>query len=388
MAECIKCKKEIPAEALFCPWCGKKQAQTKRAASKRGNGLGSAYRRGKTWTAVATLGYTVEEMPDGKKKKHAVRRTKGGFSSKSAALEFCSSLKKGTKKYTKAPKFIRVFEQWLPLFEAKGKSKSVVAGYKSANKHFKDIHWFDFDMIGLDDLQDCITECPTGKRMKELMRQLARHLYSFALPRHWSDMNYADFLEVGEAGGGTYKPFTKAQVETIRNSLADIPHADIIYCLIYTGFRPTELLMLTKEDFHKSEDGIEYLVSGIKTEAGKGRAVTISPKIREIVLERVKNGNSLLFPKDDGSAMSAEYFRKNYFFQALEEMGIQKVPGKDEKDYLVPYSCRHTFSNLLKDAVGSDKDKAALIGHEDYETTKKLYQSSDLEHIKAITDQF
>lgn len=46
--------------------------------------------------------------------------------------------------------------------------------------------------------------------------------------------------------------------------------------------------------------------------------------------------------------------------------------------------CRHAFANLLKNAPGSDKDKAGLIGHTDYRTTKKHYQSAEIEAFKSI----
>ena len=60
------------------------------------------------------------------------------------------------------------------------------------------------------------------------------------------------------------------------------------------------------------------------------------------------------------------------------------MPTKDNPATYVPYSCRHTFANLLKDAPGSDKDKAGLMGHEEYTTTKKHYQSSELDNLKVI----
>ena len=36
---CIKCGKELPAGAAFCPACGKKQQKPKRKTKSRGNGL-------------------------------------------------------------------------------------------------------------------------------------------------------------------------------------------------------------------------------------------------------------------------------------------------------------------------------------------------------------
>ena len=82
--------------------------------------------------------------------------------------------------------------------------------------------------------------------------------------------------------------------------------------------------------------------------------------------------------------LSARYFRDTYFYPVLAAAGIQPIPTKTKPAVYVPYSARHTFANLLKDAPGSDKDKAGLIGHEDYKTTKRLYQSAELDALKAI----
>lgn len=387
MPECIKCKKEIPDGALYCPWCGKKQSTTKKPAAKRGNRQGTAYKRGKTWTAMVVTGYEVIHGKDGESKRIARKKTKGGFATKAEALAACDSLRKKPKTYGKVPAFINVYNAWEKEYLTKGKSKSTLYGWRAAKKYYADLHYFGFNEIGLDDLQDCVNECPQGKRTRENMKALASLLYKYALPRHWSDMNYAEYIQVGEGEEGTHPPFDKKQVEIIRASIGIVPHAEDIFCLIYTGFRPTEFLGLTVEDVVE-QDGISYLTAGIKTEAGKGRAVTIAPRIKEIIDQRLRSGNTYLFPRDDGERMTADYFRDMYFYPALAAMGIQQVPEKGKPAQYVPYSCRHTFSNMLKNAAGADKDKAALMGHADYETTKRLYQSAELENLQRITDQF
>ena len=54
--QCLKCKKEIPPDALFCPWCGRRQQPEARKALKRPNGTGSVYklsgRRTRPWIAT------------------------------------------------------------------------------------------------------------------------------------------------------------------------------------------------------------------------------------------------------------------------------------------------------------------------------------------------
>ena len=154
--------------------------------------------------------------------------------------------------------------------------------------------------------------------------------------------------------------------------------------MCYLGFRPNEMLSLTKKAYHE-EDGASYLVGGFKTEAGTNRKVTISPKILPIIRRRLADKSSIyLFPKQDGSVMRDAYFR-DVFYETLNRLGIQPIPKAGERAHLVPYSCRHTFANLMKNVTGSDTDKAALMGHADASMTKK-YQSEELENLVRITN--
>lgn len=353
----------------------------------RGNGQGTAYKRGKTFEACVTLGYETIQRPDGSffKRQHKIR--KAGFSTRREALAYCETLRKDAgRPEIKKLTFLQVYDAWETVYADKI-AHSTLNCYRAAKKYFSDLYFWPFADIGIDDLQACIDECPCGKRTRENMKAAASLMYQWAVPRHQSDMNYAEYLIPGGAEGGTRPAFTPAQVEIIRQGVGTVPHADYILALIYTGFRPTELLTLRPDDYRTGPDG-DYLVGGIKTAAGKGRAVTISPKIRPILQQRLAAGGPWLFPKDDGGPCSEKYFREIYFYPALEALGIQQAPPPGQNAYYVPYSCRHTFSNFLRDAQGSGKDKAALIGHEKYSTTERMYQSADLQNMRAITDQF
>lgn len=339
----------------------------------RGNGQGTVYRRGRTWTARVVIGWKTAD--DG----HAIPiyRTKGGFPTKREALAYIPELFK-TPKQEKKLTMQEIYDAWLPTHESRV-SKSTSGCYRAAWKYFKPIHHLPFTDIDLDDLQECVDECGKGKRTKENMKSLAGLLMKYAIPRHQTDLNYAEYIHTGNDAKGTHPAFSRDQIKMIDEQIGITPHAEDVYVLIYTGFRPAELLALTKEDY---KDGILY--GGIKTDAGRDRAVPVSPKIMDIILDRLNGQSDYLFPKDDGTQMSTNYFRDNYFYPVLAAAGIQPLPAPDHPAYYVPYSCRHTFANLLKNAPGSDKDKAGLIGHEDYRTTKKHYQSADLEAFKTI----
>ena len=60
----LKCSREIPEDAVFCPWCGKRQQLPKQKTKSRGNGLGSVYKLpdGK-WCAAKTVGWIADPLP-------------------------------------------------------------------------------------------------------------------------------------------------------------------------------------------------------------------------------------------------------------------------------------------------------------------------------------
>ena len=339
----------------------------------RPNGTGTAYKRGKTWTARVVAGWRIAD--DG----HSVPvyRTKGGFKTKRAALAHCPELLK-VPKQAKRSTMQEIYALWLPSHEGRV-GKSTMNCYKAAWKYFAPIHFMPFADIDLDDLQECVNDCPHGKRTKENMKALAGLLMKYAIPRHQTDMNYAEYIHTGNDEKGTHPAFSHDQIALIDEQIGITPHAEDVYCLIYTGFRPAELFSLTKDSY---KDGILY--GGIKTAAGKNRAVPVHPKIAPIIESKLSQISDFLFPKDDGTQMSPKYFRDNYFYPVLAAAGIQPIPTKENPAHYVPYSCRHTFANLLKDAPGSDKDKAGLMGHEDYKTTQKHYQSAEIEAFKSI----
>jgi len=342
----------------------------------RPNGAGTAYKRGRTWTACITIGWKT--TPTGR--AQAVRRTKGGFSTKREALAYCQQLQAAPKDKPKMT-LQQVYDAWLPTHEARV-SKSTMDCYKAAYKYFDVLKYRIMCDIDVDDLQDCLDTCPRARRTRENMKAVMGLLYKYAIPRHQATMNLAEYLHTGDNDKSTRPAFSHDQIELIHDQIGVTPYADMVYVLIYTGFRPAELFSLTKDSYH---DGI--LTGGMKTEAGKDRAVPVSPKIRSIIEQRVSTCHGFLFPRENGEQMPVAYFRDYYFYPVLAAANIQPIPTTEHPAYYTPYSCRHTFANLLKEVQGSDVDKAKLIGHASYDTTKKMYQSAELEAMKKIIEE-
>lgn len=377
MKTCVNCSADLPQGANFCPNCGKKQSPVPaRHGRKRGNSAGSVYKgKNGSWTAEITVGY--EQRGE---KLYRKKRTKTGFKTKKEAAEYIPQLRvaPNPKAEKTAISFAKLYELWLPTHEA---SKSTIDCYKAAFGHFDELHHVKFSEIGIDDLQECVDECRNGKRTKQLMKVLATLMYKYAIPRGYTaeKLNFGEYIKVkGEDGAGR-DAFTPAEVEKIRAavfSATPVPYAEYVYCNIYTGYRTKEFVSARIEDYDKAQDAIQ---GGIKTEAGKTRLVTLSPKISGIVREIVGDRTTgPIFPASDGNFLTVAQYRK-IFKSVLAQAGIDRAG-------LTPYCCRHTFATLLMRATeGTDKEKTHLMGHTSAAMTAH-YQHPDLDDLRKITN--
>lgn len=377
--ECRKCRKILPEiDGLkFCPFCAAPTEPAKRIGTRRPNGTGTAYKRGKTWRAEVVIGTYAVTKPDGTKGIRKIKKSKEGFARKSDALNYCakliSEIGQGQEARIVRKSLKDCYDLWVPFY-APRVSEGQMKSHAAAMKWLKDLWAVDMDKLTSNQLQAAIDACPRKRRTKEDIKSLLMLLFKFGIQNDFCRANRAEYLYCGDDDGQSWPPFSMEEVERIRT--CGLPYADYVYVMIYTGYRPTELLTLRKSDYDR-EHGI--LFAGIKTEAGKDRHMPVSAKIRPIIDRQFSSAGDLMFPDiGTGQEMSDDAFRVRAFEPLMAALGIE---GK------VPYSCRHTFSNLLKDAVGSDKEKAALMGHTDYAMTKRVYQSAEDQALAAIIAQ-
>lgn len=380
MAKCVKCRKEIDNAFLFCPWCGKKQIAI-RTKSRRASGTGTAKRaKNGTWIAV---GKAIPILVDGTLKYK--RPEKHGFRTKSEALAYASELSKGNqrKDYSKIT-FAQLYEKFIEQ-HSKRVSRSTLDCYKAAYKHYSVLHPAPFVTLITEDWQACIDDCTQGRRTKENMKALGTLMYGYAAAQDITSKNFAQYIYVGNDQQVSRNAFTREEEELIlRKALDGMPWADYIACGNYLGFRPTALFNIKKTDYNPTD---RTITGGIKTDAGRDRVVTISPKIQPLIDRLMKTPGDYLFPNPDGQQFKNDNFRKDYFYKTLAELCIQPIPGPNETPKYTPYSWRHTFFTKMARAKGAEKFKAELGGHTSYEMSKH-YQHSDLSDKRYITDQF
>ena len=392
-----RCGRELPAGANFCPFCGKKVQKDRKRPRSHGNGIGTVYKlpNGK-YCAEKTVGWILDPLPPNappgaKPHKRRVKVTRQ-FERKKDAMEAVLTLsaadrrpRAGTATQRKGTRISlkELYDQWEPTHK---RGRSTMNCYRAGFRLFEELWPVAMADLDIDDLQACLDEPGVGRRTQENAKTALGLVYKYGIPRDCipKDRNLAQFLRITADGSGGGKPgFSRAELELIRKAAASGDSEAVrVLCHCYLGFRPTALLQLRVRDFDAAE---RAFVGGIKTAAGIGRTVTVSPKILSYVQQLAQGEpERFVFGADGAQQGLADY--RAAFYALLQRLGIPNPTDEQGRHRLTPHSCRHTFATLLKRASGSDKDKLELIGHT---STAQLrdYQDVDLQDLRSITDQ-
>lgn len=381
---CKKCRKSIPDDSKFCCYCGKdphtEKLKKPRNPKKRGNGQGSVYKQGDKYVAIVTL-YCYLDPDTGKYKRKTLQKT---FAKKSDAINALPEMKNSRSAAAKRNDytFADLFNCFIIQHSA---GKSTLDNYRAGFKHFYPVHDMFMSEITVDDLQQCINDCEKGIQTRKNMKTTAGLIYKYGIPRNCipQNLNLGEYLKPGGGEVAHKEGFTELQLERIRQSIGKVPYADYIYCMCYLGFRPSEALDLKISSYDPVH---QTLTGGAKTEAGKNRTVTISPKILKYIIKYSKH-DKYIFENKNGDKFRLNDFRE-MFYASLEGCGIDNpVIVKNGMEYrtYTPHSCRHTFATLMKRVDGSSKDKLELIGHSS-EAMLRYYQDVSVDDLKKITD--
>ena len=112
------------------------------------------------------------------------------------------------------------------------------------------------------------------------MKAVCGLLYKYAIPRQLAALNMGQYLVVGGTSGLGKEGLPMEALEALRKNVNKVKYADYIVAQCYLGFRPSELLELSIQSYDRKN---KTFTGGAKTEAGKNRVVTVSPKIQPII---------------------------------------------------------------------------------------------------------
>ena len=355
----------------------------------RGNKQGSVYYRKdrKRWIAQIIIGWKPPNKEGGK--MIPVKKMIGSYKSRKEALASLNKVLVGEPVVNNKYSLNDVFEEWYKTHESRVLPKTM-KGYRQSYQYFADMHYRKIDTITAAELQSCMDKCPKGKRTHQLMKVVAGLIWGYAMDSNKVKTDITKNLYIGKHKTSPREPLSTEDIQKIKDS--NLPYSEYIYCLCYLGFRPGEFLEIKKSQViceKINNEDVYYIVEGKKTEAGINRRVIIPNQILPIIIDRLNvEGTEYLFP--------FYYYKRNT--QELKELRKMSVNYFDERVFKpikerlnitgnkVPYSARHSYADKLKHAAGDERDKAALIGHSDYNFTRSQYQSSPLEDLKTVTD--
>jgi integrase len=354
--DCVKCKASIPDGALFCPWCGKKQVTTTRKTKKRTNGMGSIIKkpgsRTKPWEAQKDGVY--------------IGCFKTKYEAEQALLKLSGRHITDTINLT----FSEVYEKWFPEHRRNITSKGM-EGYKTAYKHCGPLYGRVFRKLRASDFQEVILIMEAkglSKASCAKVVQLFGQLSKWAIREEICTTNYAPYVTLAASEAVSREVFTPEQIAAIAQT--SHPAADIALILIATGCRPNELFIATTENSHET-----YFVSGSKTEAGRNRAIPVTPvgidAYHRLRQRAIDSGATLLIEAYDGNHTYANFAKRDWK-DLMKKAGIEG---------LTPYNCRHTFTTMAVQSGVKPEILQRMLGHADYSTTVDVYTHLNISDI-------
>ena len=321
---CVRCKKDIQDDAVFCPYCGRKQIKEKRP--RRGNGTGSVYQRKDCagWTA---------QIPNGHASNGRTKYIrKGGFKTKTDALKALATLKEEHNNSKPLP----TLSYYYKVF-CKGRGAKISAdkqkAYEIAYNRLKEYHNTPVNQLKVADIQDVINNtCDSfypAKDVRTVLRHVLRRAAADDLP---VNITLPDLLELPKLEEQKREPFTEEeQIALWLSYEAGNRPASVPLVMIYTGMMTGEMRQLRADMIDL--DHQQIVGAGLKTEERRTKHILIPDDIVPIIQDWTEQK-----PTGRIFSMNEEDFYKMYY-KALADAGIER--------HLTPYSCRTTTATTL-----------------------------------------
>lgn len=375
--DCRHCHAELATEAaLYCHVCGRKQHTTaiQRRHAKRPQAQGSITklpnRRNPYWARLPVV------YANGK----AERRSLGCFATyKEAAEALAKSIYIKESEVSKLT-LKDMYEQFIKSHYFAGLSASAQSSHRSAWKHlalYADVKLCDVNKMTFQVPIDELIRGGMKRSTACKIRNLCSNLCKEAMGINGMSVNYAQLVQLPRDDSESPVPFSTAELSDIWQA-ADKgdKNAMAILVLCYTGMRPSEMLGVRIEK-HLHFDGVSrYLQTGSKTRTGLRRIIPLPPLLYPLV-EALIDGRTSgpLIATPTGQQYRLDNWRHRCFNKAMSELGIS---GR------VPYSCRHTYSDILRRKRVDPEVAMVIMGHTDYATTVENYHSTTDEDIGTI----
>ena len=361
---CPKCRREIPEDSNICCYCGRVIHRLDPRPKKRPNGSGSVYkltdkRRKRPWV-VAKRGKIL-----------------GYYATKSAATEALDRLAGRPVGDAIDLTLSEIYTLWSAEHYPRIGDDAKLS-YETAWKKLKPLEGLKMRALRTEDVQAIIDEDVKNGRSRSTVKKI-QTLYSqlcqYAMRKDIIDRNYADYLVLPKQAPIQRDIFTEEEIERLRTDAdAGNETSMVILILIYTGYRINELL---KKRVDQVDLDAGIMISGNKTDAGRGRIVVINQAILPYVRYFMARATGPLLLSGYSGNLLRNNFSHRDWSKTLLRLGITR-----EGRQLHPHCTRYTFATRAKSAGVDDDAIKRTIGHTDFKLTSDVYIQDDIQLLK------
>lgn len=229
---------------------------------------------------------------------------------------------------------------------------------KAAFKNCAAIHDKEFALLGHDDLQKIVDECPLKHASKELIITLFHQMYAYAYTRDLVTKDYSRFVSINTPDDDEKGvPFSEEEIDLLWKTSSDPVTASILI-MIYSGYRIAAYSKM-QLDFNNN-----VFIGGVKNKYSKGRIVPMHSLIAPLVSSELP-----LF-----TCSNTNDFRRNYFIPKMADLNLNHTP----------HDCRHTFAWLCDHYSVNELTKKMLLGHSlGSDVTNSVYGHRTISELRS-----
>lgn len=263
-----------------------------------------------------------------------------------------------------------IYNRWIRRIEP-NVSKNVLISHNMAYTRFGKMGETPIIKIKADHLQDWMDGIDLSPGSKKRLKSTMIQLFKYAIRNDIVSNNYAEYIEIHEKIEKSGKIFTKAEIKQLWDNV-DNPTARWILILMYTGMRIGELLLMTADKIHLEE---QYMIGGLKSEAGIDRVIPIHDAILPLLQQQLGNAKQLMRDKDG---------RKLSYAKALREFDfLMQTWGWEHK----PHDTRKTAVSMMHTAKIPIEVIRIIVGHSGKGVTEQVYLYKEPSELVEFINQ-
>ncbi len=272
--------------------------------------------------------------------------------------------------------FEDVFQTWKAK-KYQELSKHGQNGYNAAFKNCEALHKMKIRDIRTNHLEAIMQTIEGGYQVQTRLKTFWGLIFKYAMEHDIIQKNYSEFVKTRDKAPNTKR--TAIPEEDREKLWKEIDNgnqaAEIAMIYLYTGMRPSELLLVEKANVNLET---RILIGGLKTEAGQDRHIPIHKCILPFVARLMETPGEYLvmdFDMKEPGAMPYHRLRKHHWNPLMEKLGM--------KEY-TPHYGRHTCATMMREAGIAEDIRKLVIGHKSLDITDRYTHISDAMLVEAI----